>query len=89
MLRKKFGANVKAQVAIDVVRNDATIAELAQKHGVHPTQIKKWEKTLLTRAEELFSKKDIKANAREDYIQAIERKMGQLAIENDFFFKKN
>ena len=42
----------------------------------------------MTRAEELFSKKDIKANAREDYIQAIERKMGQLAIENDFL-KKN
>lgn len=88
MVRKKFSGDFKAKVAIEVMKNNATIAELAQKHGVHPTQIKIWEKTLLNKAGDIFSKKDVSANAREDYIKALERKTGQLAIENDFL-KKN
>jgi len=88
MVRKKFSGDFKAKVAIEVMKNNATIAELAQKHGVHPTQIKTWEKTLLDKAGDIFAKNDISANAREDYIKALERKTGQLTIENDFL-KKN
>ena len=88
MSRKKFDANFKAHVAIEVMKNNATIAELARKHGVHPTQIKTWEKTLREKAGNVFVKKDSVAEDQKDYIAALERKTGQLAIENDFL-KKN
>jgi transposase-like protein len=88
MVRKKFDANFKAHVAIEVLRNEATIVELAKKHNVHPTQIKTWEKTLRDKAGKIFVKKDLVEDEQTDYIAALERKTGQLAIENDFL-KKN
>lgn len=88
MVRKKFDANFKARVAIEVMQNDATIAELAKKYGVHPTQIKTWEKTLREKANSVFAKRDSMAEDQSEYVAALERKTGQLAIENDFL-KKN
>jgi transposase-like protein len=88
MTRKKFSANFKAQVALEVIKNDSTLAELAKKHGVHPTQIKDWKATLLSQAETIFSRKSGKIDNNSDYIEALERKAGQQAIEIDFL-KKN
>lgn len=89
MARKKFSASFKAQVALEVIKNEATIAELAKKYDVHPTQLKEWKMLLLSRSGELFATKSEKtANPQEGYIEALERKAGQQAIEIDFL-KKN
>ena len=88
MERKKFNANFKALVAIDALKDNATIPALVKKHGVHPTQIKTWGKTLIDKASDLFSKKEKNVDDQSAYIAALERKTGQLAVENDFL-KKN
>lgn len=88
MSRKKFSANFKAQIALEAIQNNATMPALAKKHGVHPTQIKLWQKMLLERSEEMFTKKEKDKDEQADYIAALERKTGQLALENDFL-KKN
>ena len=88
MERKKFSANFKALVALDALKDNATMPALARKHGVHPTQIKTWEKTLIDKANNLFSKKEKVVEDQSAYIAALERKTGQLALENDFL-KKN
>lgn len=88
MTRKRFGAGFKARVAIEVLKNNMTIAELSSKHGVHPTQIQAWKSELITRSEDVFSKKDKKYMLNEKRLAELERKIGQLTIENDFL-KKN
>ena len=88
MKRKQFTANFKAKVALEAMRNDATIAELAQRHGVHPSQIKDWKNTLAKQAEDLFARKSDKLDSdKSKYVEALERKAGQLSIEIDFLKK--
>jgi transposase-like protein len=37
--RRRFSAEFKAKVALEAIRGGETIAELAVKHELHPTQI--------------------------------------------------
>lgn len=90
MARKQFSANFKVQVALDAIKNELTIAELAQKHGVHPSQIKEWKNVLEKESEGLFARKTGKNNNQSDtskYVEALERKAGQQAVEIDFLKK--
>jgi len=54
MSRKKHSASFKAKVALETLKNDMTIAELAQKYNIHPTQINRWKSDLLQKAEVIF-----------------------------------
>ena len=88
MKRKYFTASFKAKVAMEAIKNEATIAELAQKHGVHPSQINSWKKVLGDHAENLFSNKvNREASNQSEYVAELERKAGQLAMEIDFLKK--
>ena len=44
--RKRYSAEFKARVALDAIRGDLTLAELATKHGVHHTMIASWKRQL-------------------------------------------
>ena len=42
-IRRRFTADFKAKVALEALRGDKTIQELASKHKVHPNQVSTWE----------------------------------------------
>lgn len=89
MIRRKHDADFKAKIALEAIKENMTIAELSNKYSIGPTQIKEWKAELLSQAELVFTKGNknpVKDNS--DLIIALERKVGQLAIENDFL-KKN
>ncbi|HWY36347.1 MAG TPA: transposase [Nitrosopumilaceae archaeon] len=89
MARKKFSAEFKANVALELIKGELTMNELATKYEVHPTQIKEWKATLKEQAKTLFgTRKKQEEDPQKGYIEALERKAGQLAIEVDFL-KKN
>lgn len=89
MIRKKFSAKQKAQIALEALKNDTTIHEISQRHGVHPTQISNWKLNLITNSEMIFSKVSTATESiDESRIAELERKIGQLTVENDFL-KKN
>ncbi|QDU89047.1 Transposase [Pirellulimonas nuda] len=45
--RREFSSSFRAKVALAAANGDATLAELASKHGVYPNQISAWKKQLL------------------------------------------
>jgi transposase len=90
--RKKFDAAFKAKVALDAVREDATIPELAKRHGVHPNQIYAWKKQVLDNVASLFARGSGTAvegeEERERETAKLYAKIGQLTIERDFLARR-
>jgi transposase len=84
--RRKFSPTFKAKVALEAVKNQQTLAELAKKFDVNPVMISKWKAELLENISAAFEKKD--AVEKEDVdTQELYAQIGQLKVENEFLKK--
>ena len=86
--RRRFSAEFKAKVALEAIQGHRTVAELATKHALHPTQIAAWKREAVEKLAKVF---DEKASAREQNRDAevtkLHAKIGQLVVERDFLAK--
>ena len=84
-IRKNRSADFKAQVALAAIREDATIAELSSRYGVHATVIHRWKKEAIEAMASGFSgKQERQQNDYTVQIKEIHAKIGQLTVERDF-----
>lgn len=89
MQRKIFTPEFKAKVALDALKGDKTINELASIHGVHPTQISEWKKLVTDSISGLFSdKRTREGKTLEQKIDELHRVIGKREAEVEWMKKK-
>lgn len=87
--RKQYGAEFKAKVALEAVREEMTVAQLAQKHGLHPTLINQWKRQLLDHAAAVFTRSAKVADDTTGIVAELYRQIGQLKVECDFLASRS
>jgi transposase-like protein len=90
MGKKRHDAAFKAKVALEAVKGEKTLAQLASEYGVHPNQIGQWRKRLLMELPALFTG-DMSRQEKErgDLEDELYRQIGQLKVELEWLKKKS
>ena len=89
--RKQHSPEFKAKVALEAVKGEETVSELASRSrfGVHPTMIHQWKRALLEGASGVFERGGRrKPEIDEDQVKELHAKIGELAVANDFLSRK-
>ena len=78
----------KTKVVLEALKEQSTISALAQKHEIQSSQILAWKKQFLENADNAFNKNSKEEKGKDELIESLYNKIGQMNVELDFV-KKN
>ena len=81
--RRNHSAAFKARIALEAIRGEKTIAEIAAQHEVHANQVTMWKTQALENLASIFGGTAIADDGKEQ-IRELREKIGQLTMENSF-----
>ena len=82
--RRNHSPTFKARVALEALKGEKTLAQLAAQHDIHPNQITSWKSQLLENAATIFGAGWVEGTADRDRIRELHAKIGELTVERDF-----
>ena len=80
---KRYDPAFKARVALEAAKEQESLAQIGQRHGVHPVLVGQWKKKLLERAADAFKGQATDHDAERMHDELL-KKVGELVIERDF-----
>ena len=87
--RRRDSSEFKAKVALEAVKGQKTLNELASEFGVHPVQIAQWKRQLVEASPAAFESGGQRRNrAQEQLVEQLYQQIGQLKVEVDWLRKK-
>lgn len=93
MGKKQYTAEYKAQVVLEVLREERGLEEIAAANGINPNMLRGWKKQFLEKASSVFEQSrerreaDRRIREAEDEKAAMLKTIGQLTMERDFLEK--
>ena len=84
--RRRFSDDFKAKVALEAMRGDQTLSQIAARHKLHPNQISQWKRQALDGLSGVFAggKPGTPASDMDAKIKDLHAKIGELTVERDF-----
>lgn len=88
--RKSYTAAFKAKVALEAIKGQRTINEIASAFEVHPNQVTQWKKQAVCQLSDIFSNGRARAESAEEELRnQLYQQIGQLKVELDWLKKKS
>ena len=88
-MRKKHNTKFKARVALEAIKGEKTIAEIASEYRIHPNMVTLWKKKALSNMSQVFEKVDNKKDKDlEKEKDLLYKTIGKMKIENEWLKKK-
>ena len=85
MKRRKFTSKFKTKVVLEALSERYTLAQLAERHQLHPNQISVWKSQFIANAESVFDKgKNSEQSEAEKEKDRLLKTIGQQKVELDF-----
>lgn len=84
--RRRFSDDFKAKVALEALRGDQTLSQIAARHKLHPNQISQWKRQALDGLSGVFAsgKSGSAPSDMDAKIKDLHAKIGELTVERDF-----
>ena len=82
--RRNHSPAFKARVALEALKGEKTVAEIAKQYEVHPNQVTSWKNELLKGAAVVFGGDPGETPVDRGRLQELHAKIGELTVERDF-----
>lgn len=91
--RKNFTASQKAQIVLEILREDKSIAQIASETGIHPNQLYRWKKQAMDAFPQLFAedhkKEKVREAEHEQQLNQLYAEIGRLSAQLSWLKKKS
>src|SRR5690349_13846261 len=85
---RKFSAELKAKIAVEALKGQRTVQEIASSYSVHPTQVTSWRKQLLDFSTEAFTTGKLRSDQVDEQLKTeLYAEIGRLKVELDWLQK--
>jgi transposase len=90
-MRKKYSSKLKAQIVLEMIKEEKTVAQLASEHGIHPTVLHRWRRQALENLPQVFANEENVEAVKAEYEKKIEElytEIGRLTTKLAWLEKK-